>query len=375
MALPISPAAYNALRRTRITKTLAKVTICIVAVTAVTAVLYATAFNDRPLFPALALLFVILIVSAVWGLRYAFFVSFLAALGFMWVLPPVGQFWLEDPRDVLALAAFLVIGIVTSHLSERARRETLNAKERRAEAVAAQQRFADLLNTVEGIVWEADADTSTFSFVSQKAERILGYPIEQWLREPTFWRDHIHAHDRDWVIASYRRATANDSSRDFEYRMIAADGNVVWLRDRVTVVSEDGRAPRMRGVMVDVTLRKQAEEVAQRSEKELRDVIETMPAMAWTALPDGFIHFTINVGRNIPGFPLRTAEVRVGRLQRTPKTSIDMSKSGVPPWLADNHSRARFVSAVLLMGNIAGFWLVPYHCEMSGETSSSGTEC
>jgi PAS domain S-box-containing protein len=287
MALPISPAACNAVRWTRITKTLARLTICIVAVTAVTAILYALPLHGRPLFPALPFFFLILIVSAVWGFRYAVFVSFLATLGFMWLLTPVGQFWLDDPRDWFALASFLVIGIVTSHLSERARRETLNAKQRRAEAVAAQQRFADLLNAVEGIVWEADADTLAFSFISQKAERILGYPIERWLGEPTFWKNHIHADDRDWVVDSYLKAMANDSSRDFEYRMIAADGNVVWLRDLITVVFEDGRASRMRGVMVDVTLRKQAEDVARRSEKELRAVIDTMPVMAWTTLPDG----------------------------------------------------------------------------------------
>jgi hypothetical protein len=74
MPLPISPADFNAVRWTRITKTLAKLTICIVAVTVVTAVLYAIAINDRPLFPALAFLFVVLIVSAVWGFRYAIFV-------------------------------------------------------------------------------------------------------------------------------------------------------------------------------------------------------------------------------------------------------------------------------------------------------------
>src|SRR5439155_5952330 len=68
------------------------------------------------------------------------------------------------------------------------------------EALAAQQRFRDLVNSVEGIVWEADAETFVFSFVSAEAERILGYPAERWLREPTFWKDHIHPDDRDWAV-------------------------------------------------------------------------------------------------------------------------------------------------------------------------------
>ena len=67
-----------------------------------------------------------------------------------------------------------------------------DADERRAEAEAAQQRFSNLLNPVEGIDWEADASTFKFSFVSRQTERILGHPIERWLGEPTFWKDHIH---------------------------------------------------------------------------------------------------------------------------------------------------------------------------------------
>jgi len=37
----------------------------------------------------------------------------------------------------------------------------------------------DLVNSVEGIVWEDDTATFSFSFVSEQAERILGYLVEQ----------------------------------------------------------------------------------------------------------------------------------------------------------------------------------------------------
>jgi K+-sensing histidine kinase KdpD len=130
---------------------------CIAAMFGVTAVLYQALLRDRPLNAALSFLLVVLIVSAAWGFRYALFVSLLATLGFSWLLPPVGPFLLSDPRDVFILAAFLVIGVTTSHLSESARGEALNANHRRAEAVAAKQRFRYLVNSVEAIVWEVDA--------------------------------------------------------------------------------------------------------------------------------------------------------------------------------------------------------------------------
>lgn len=241
-------------------KAIAQLAICTMAVVAVAAVLYALPLRDRPLIAALTFLFVVLIVAAAWGFRYAVFVSILAALAFSWLVPPVGRFVISDSRDLFALAAFLVIGIIGSYLSDRARREALNANQRRAEAVAAQQRFADLVNSVEGIVWEADAATFKFSFVSQQAERVLGYPVDHWLTEPTFWKDHIHPDDRERAVDYCVKATAEKRSHDFEYRMIAADGRVVLLRDLVTVVVEDDRVTRVRGVMVDLTNRRRAEE-------------------------------------------------------------------------------------------------------------------
>jgi PAS domain S-box-containing protein len=172
------------------------------------------------------------------------------------------------------LVAFLVIGITTSRLSDRARREALNANQRRAEAVAAQQRFADLVNSVEGIVWEADAQTFAFSFISEQAERILGYPAEQWLREPTFWKDHLHPEDRDSAVQFCVQATAEKRSHDFEYRMIAADGRAVWLRNLVTMMGENGRASQLRGVMIDITKRKQNEQTLREREARIRRLVD-----------------------------------------------------------------------------------------------------
>src|SRR4026208_170627 len=94
-----------------------------------------------------------------------------------------------------------------------------------------QQRFMDVVNSVDGIVWEANAGTFAFSFVSEQAERIVGYTIERWLTEPTFWKDHLHPEDRDWAVEFRLKATAEKRNHDFEYRMIAADGRTVWFHD------------------------------------------------------------------------------------------------------------------------------------------------
>jgi PAS domain S-box-containing protein len=153
-------------------------------------------------------------------------------------------------------------------------RERLLVREQtvRGEAVAAQQRFRDLVNSVEGIVWEADVPSFQFTFISKQAERVLGYPVERWLSEPTFWTDHVHSEDRQWTLQYCQEATAAKRDHEFEYRMIAADGRVVWLRDMVTVVVEGDRVTRVRGVMVDLTNRKQAEEALHQAQADLAHV-------------------------------------------------------------------------------------------------------
>jgi PAS domain S-box-containing protein len=145
-------------------------------------------------------------------------------------------------------------------LERRVAERTVELRRTTTEALATQQRFRDLVNSVGGIVWEADAETFAFSFVSEQAERILGYPPEQWLTEPTFWRDHVHPDDRESAVQLGQQAGAEPRGYDSEYRMLAADGRVVWLRGLVTLVVEGGRPARLRGVMVDITESKRTDE-------------------------------------------------------------------------------------------------------------------
>lgn len=136
----------------------------------------------------------------------------------------------------------------------------------------------DLIQTIDGIVWQCDARTWRFTFISQKAERLLGYPVSAWLENPDFRTNHMHPEDRSWVPAYCKAAAANGRDYTLEYRMIAANGGEVWLRDLVTVVSENGMPVLLRGVMIDTTEVKRVREEIEEKELHLRAILDSEPA-------------------------------------------------------------------------------------------------
>ncbi|MCA1366930.1 PAS domain S-box protein [Bradyrhizobium sp. BRP14] len=117
----------------------------------------------------------------------------------------------------------------------------------------------------------------------------LGYTVDELIGRPV--KDIFHEADRDAV---QRHAAACldhlGEAMGWELRKIRKDGSMLWVREtaRAMVIK---KRPVILIVCEDVTERKRAEEAARRSEDELRQVIETVPAMVWTALPDGRVDF------------------------------------------------------------------------------------
>ena len=171
----------------------------------------------------------------------------------------------------------------------------------RAMAEEAEIRYHNLVHGLDAIVWEADVATFQFTFVSRRAEAILGYPVDRWLREPDFWISLIHPDDRDNATASYRDATTAGRDYDFEYRTVAADGRVVWVHDKVFVASGgDGNPQHRRGLMVDITERKLAEEERnqllvreQAARSEAEEAVELVRRLQ-TITDSALSHLTLN---------------------------------------------------------------------------------
>lgn len=152
-----------------------------------------------------------------------------------------------------------------------------------------------LIDSIQGIVWECDVRTWKFSFVSHQAELVLGYPVGHWLDEPDFWQAHIHPDDRDWVMEYCLTSSREKRKYSFEYRMIASDGRIVWLQDIVTVETDEQGPAILRGIMVDITERKQAEAALRESEARFRSLFEEVP-IAYQSLDIEGRYLDVNKG-------------------------------------------------------------------------------
>ena len=143
------------------------------------------------------------------------------------------------------------------------------------------EKYASLVNSVDGIVWEADAQTFEFSFVSKQAERLLGYPTQMWIESASFWANHMHPDDREQAVHYCQSCTLDKKSHEFEYRMIAADGSIVWLHDIVTVVVENGLPVKLRGIMIDITQKRNADELILKANARFQFISKATSDIVW----------------------------------------------------------------------------------------------
>jgi PAS domain S-box-containing protein len=161
----------------------------------------------------------------------------------------------------------LFLAILTSFVDRRFSAQSLELHQ-------SEQRYRELVDSAQVILWRGGLDGTTFSYVNQEAESLLGYPIQTWIRTATFWIDHVDPTDRLLAESRCRAVAENRGPERFEHRMIAADGRVVWLRTSVRLVTGNGSAKELAGVMTDITDRKQAEEAAEEASRIQSGLLE-----------------------------------------------------------------------------------------------------
>lgn len=179
----------------------------------------------------------------------------------------------------------------------------------RADDADAASRLAyleQLVGAVDVVLWEFDWSLGAFTWVGGAADRMLGFDADEWLR-PGFWLERLHPDDVEWAPSYCMAATQDGRDHEFEYRMIHKDGHEVWVQEIVTVDPVHRMSGSLRGVMVDVSRRKQAEVQAADRSRDLDVVLGLMRDLYLRVSPDGAI-----TDLKIPGELAEGGEPRAG---------------------------------------------------------------
>jgi diguanylate cyclase (GGDEF)-like protein/PAS domain S-box-containing protein len=165
-------------------------------------------------------------------------------------------------------------------------------------AHAAEERLSELVRQLDAIVWEADPQTRTVTFVSSQVKEWVGCEPEEWLGDMSqnFGR-FVHPDDRERVLDSCVRAAEHGADHALEYRILkknaapaaqvlepgggqvlaeVAEGEaeVLWVRNIAKVEQREGVPVRMHGLMLDITARKRDSDLLHQNEEKFRAIFE-----------------------------------------------------------------------------------------------------
>lgn len=130
-----------------------------------------------------------------------------------------------------------------------------------------------LLENLSAVVWEAEVGSTTFTFIDSKVEDLFGYPREDWF-EDNFWQKKIHPDDRDRVVEFEKQVNGN---HQIEYRLMNSQGEPRWVIDYVQLVKSQSGPDLLRGLIVDITDKKDASLKIQESRERYESLIQEAP--------------------------------------------------------------------------------------------------
>lgn len=222
------------------------------------------------------------------------------------------EFSSDEIEIVMAASRAAAPLLENAQLFEQLRSEL--AERKRAEWELRQSRalYQELVNSLGGIVWEAEfqKDTLVFTFVSRQVERVLGYPVERFLgpREESVWPRVLYPIDFEMVSQRLRNLSVVLETTEIEYRAFDKNGRMHWFQDRVSAMHEPSGNVRLRGLIVDVTEHKRAvrlerdrnlalEMIARGA--ELEDILTATIEMLSSQLPEVACAIQIAKGQNL----------------------------------------------------------------------------
>lgn len=124
----------------------------------------------------------------------------------------------------------------------------------------AEQKYRTIVEQSPMIVY-LDEVGGNWQYISPQIEPMLGYNVEEWLNNPSLFKEHIHKDDIHKLETALRESRANNSLYTCEYRFIKPNGEVLWLHDEAVFIEDEvNHRMLMQGVLYDISKQKFAEE-------------------------------------------------------------------------------------------------------------------
>jgi PAS domain S-box-containing protein len=146
------------------------------------------------------------------------------------------------------------------------------ARDRPPEALlhVAEARYRALVEQIPAVTFMASLDGGLNEvYVSPQIEALLGFPQEEWMRNPVLWFRQLHPDDAELWNQEFARGCSTGGPFRAECRFIARDGSVVWVHGEARLIpDEHGRPVLLQGVAFDITESKRAEEIVRASLRE-----------------------------------------------------------------------------------------------------------
>ena len=146
-----------------------------------------------------------------------------------------------------------------------------------------------VLDTVPALICSGPPDGSIDYFNRRWLDRVAASAeaVEGW-----GWTKLIHPDDLEEDLRRRRNSIASGEPSESQSRVRHADGEYRWMLHRIEPQrDEDGKVVRWFSSSVEIEETRRAHETIRRTERELRTIIETIPAFVWTARPDGSLEF------------------------------------------------------------------------------------
>ena len=130
----------------------------------------------------------------------------------------------------------------------------------------AEERYRALIEEIPALTYISWADPfGSPVYVSPQIKVMTGYTPAEWLADRESWSRSIHPEDRERVLAELAAKRTSGEPFSCEYRTLTREGRVTWWRDDGRFLNDgDGKPQFLRGLIVDVTERKQADETIKR---------------------------------------------------------------------------------------------------------------